>query len=182
MAEEEKKEETKEKKGSSKKIVLIIVIILSFIILLVLGIVVGLMLSSHPSEDAATTETNKQTQARTQPAPKPNTSGRYSDFMNIGVMYPMDQFIVNLLSESGSRYLKISLDLELSIQTLTPEIDKKKPIVRDIIIRSLSSKTIEEISTTKGKERLKDEIVSKINEILTDGYVKNIYFTDFIIQ
>lgn len=181
MAEEEK-EETKEKKGGSKKIVLIIVIALSFIILLVLGVVVGLMLSSHPSEDTAATEAHKQPTAKTQPAPKPNTSGRYSDFMNIGVMYPMDQFVVNLLSESGSRYLKTSLDLELSIETLTPEMDKKKSIIRDIVIRSLSSKTIEEISTTKGKERLKDEIVSKINEILTDGYVKNIYFTDFIIQ
>lgn len=180
MAEEEK-EETKEKKGGSKKIVLIIVIALSFIILLVLGIVVGMMLSSHPEQEVPASESKTQTH-QTQQMPKPNVSGRYSDFMNIGPMYPMDQFVVNLLSESGSRYLKSSIDFELSIETLTPEIDKKKSIIRDIVIRSLSSKTIEEISTTKGKERLKDEIVGKINEILTDGYIKNVYFTDFIIQ
>ncbi|MDY6120655.1 MAG: flagellar basal body-associated protein FliL [Campylobacter sputorum] len=180
MMAEEEKEEKKEKKGGSKKVILIIVIALSFVILLVLGVIVGLMLSSHPEQEVPA-ET-KADSHKTQPAPKPNTSVRYSDFMNIGVMYPMDQFVVNLLSESGSRYLKTSIDFELSIETLTPEMDKKKSIIRDIVIRSLSSKTIEEISTTKGKERLKDEIVGKINEILTDGYIKNVYFTDFIIQ
>ncbi len=97
-------------------------------------------------------------------------------------MYPMDQFLVNLLSESGSRFLKTTLNLELSEQTLSPEIDKKKPLIRDIIIRTLSSKTYEDVSTSKGKERLKDELVTKINEILRDGYIKNVYFTDFIVQ
>ena len=95
----------------------------------------------------------------------------------------MDQFIVNLLSESGSRFLKTKIDLELSEgETITPEIDKKKSLIRDIIIRSLSAKTFEEVSTVKGKDRLKDEIVERINEVLVDGFIKNIYFTDFVVQ
>lgn len=173
-------EEEKEKKSGNGKVVILIVIVLAIVIIFILGIIVFMMLSSNPEQDAKVEEQPQAKQIK--PAPKPNTSVRYSDFMNIGVMYPMDQFVVNLLSESGSRYLKTSIDFELSVETLTPEIDKKKSIIRDIVIRSLSSKTIEEISTTKGKERLKDEIVGKINEILTDGYIKNVYFTDFIIQ
>ena len=94
----------------------------------------------------------------------------------------MDQFIVNLLSESGSRFLKTKVELELNAETLTPEIDKKKPLIRDIVLRTLSSKTFEEVSTIKGKDRLKDEIVDRINEVLADGHIKNIYFTDFVVQ
>ena len=97
-------------------------------------------------------------------------------------MYPLDQFLVNLLSETGSRYLKMTINIELSSELLTPEIEQKKPLLRDIVIRILSSKTYEDISTTKGKERLKDEIAAKINETLRDGYIKNVFFTDFIVQ
>ena len=76
----------------------------------------------------------------------------------------------------------MELNLELSEEKLTMEIDQKKPLLRDIIIRTLSSKTYEDISTQKGKEHLKDELVTRINEALRDGYIKNVYFTDFIIQ
>jgi flagellar FliL protein len=61
-------------------------------------------------------------------------------------------------------------------------MDKKKSLIRDIVIRSLSSKTFEEVSTIKGKDRLKDEIVTKINDILADGQIRNIFFTDFVVQ
>ena len=94
----------------------------------------------------------------------------------------MSQFIVNLLSENGSRFLKTSIDLEMDKTELSAELDKKKPLIRDIIIRTLSSKTFEEVSTMKGKDRLKDEIVNKVNDVLTDGQIKNIFFTDFIVQ
>lgn len=97
-------------------------------------------------------------------------------------MYPMAQFVVNLLSESGNRFLKVSIDLELSDPKLQPEMDHKKSLIRDIIIRTFSSKTFEEISTLKGKDKLKDEVLDKINENLSDGQVKNIYFTDFVVQ
>jgi len=34
----------------------------------------------------------------------------------------------------------------------------------------------------KGKSRLKDELVNKINDVLADGQIKNIFFTDFVVQ
>ena len=79
-------------------------------------------------------------------------------------------------------FLKVAIDLELSDAKLQPEIDHKKSLIRDIIIRTFSSKTFEEISTIKGKDKLKDEVLDKINENLSDGYIKNIYFTDFVVQ
>jgi len=61
-------------------------------------------------------------------------------------------------------------------------VDKKKPLIRDIIIKVLSAKSYEEISTIRGKENLKDEIVTELNKIFTDGRVENIFFTEFVIQ
>ena len=63
-----------------------------------------------------------------------------------------------------------------------PELDKLKPAIRDLIIRILSSKTVPEISTSKGKEKLKQEIAKQINAILSTGEIRHVYFTAFVIQ
>jgi len=54
--------------------------------------------------------------------------------------------------------------------------------LRDIVIGIMSSKTVEEISTTRGKDKLKGELMTGLNEVLVDGYIKNLFFTDFVIQ
>ena len=177
MAEEV--EEKKAKKGGNGALMIIIIAI--FVLLLVIGgLVAFLMLSSDEPKDA---NMAAPTQTQTQSAPAQNKAKRGgNDYSNMGPIYPLDQFVVNLLSENGSRFLKTKIDMEQSDEILTAELDKKKALLRDIIIRTLSSKTYEEVSTAKGKDRLKDEIVGKLNEVLNDGYIKNIFFTDFVVQ
>lgn len=185
MADE--KEEKQEGKKGGNSLVLIIVAVLLVVVLLLGGLIVVLLASGGDSGEqdpaAATTEVQAATPAAQGGKPAAGApKERSNDFFNVGPMYPLDQFLVNLLSETGSRYLKMTINIELSSELLTPEIEQKKPLLRDIVIRILSSKTYEDISTTKGKERLKDEIAAKINETLRDGYVKNVFFTDFIVQ
>lgn len=179
MADEEGKEgEEGAKKKSGGKMMLIIIIVLILLILVGGGLAAFLLLSG--GDESA--QVPQQQSAQNAPAKGKANSARSSNLLTIGPMYPMSQFVVNLLSESGSRFLKVSLDIELSGEELSAEMDKKKPAIRDIIIRTLSSKTFEEVSTMKGKERLKDEVVQKLNEILADGQVRNIFFTDFVVQ
>ncbi|MBR8462207.1 flagellar basal body-associated protein FliL [Campylobacter sp. faydin G-24] len=170
-------EESKSKKNGGKSVLIVIIIAILVLLLIVGGLVMFLL--SGEDEQMANTAPQAQIQ---QSAPAKQHGKRSSDFTNMGPIYPLDQFIVNLLSENGSRFLKTKIDMEQSSEQLTPELDKKKALLRDIIIRTLSSKTYEEVSTAKGKDRLKDEIVGKINEVLSDGYIKNIYFTDFVVQ
>lgn len=171
MAEEEKEETTKKSGGN---MVLIIIIALLILLLVGGGLAAFLLLGS---DEPAPTPTAAQSSTTTS-----QSSARSTNMLSIGPVYPMDQFIVNLLSESGGRYLKVTLDIELDNDKLAAEMDMKRSLVRDIIIRTLSAKTYEEISTLKGKDRLKDEIVSKLNEVLADGRVRNIFFTDFVVQ
>ncbi len=177
MADEEKKEETAEKKSSSK-IVLIIIIVLLLLILIGGGIAAYFLLNDNEEIQ----QSNTPQQPQTQKEMKKSNAARNSNLIEIGPIYPLDQFIVNLLSEGGTKFLKTKMDLELSAPELTAELDKKKPLVRDIVIRTLSSKTFQEVSTNRGKEKLKDELVDKINTVLADGYVKNIFFTEFVVQ
>ena len=164
-----------EGKKPGGSMVLIIIIALLVLLLVGGGAAAFLLLSS---DDQASSQPMQSQQMQK----SSGSTKRSTNLLTIGPMYPMNQYIVNLLSESGSRYLKVTLDVELSGEELAPEMDRKKSLVRDIIIRTLSAKTFEEVSTLKGKDRLKDEIVSKINEVLSDGQVRNIFFTDFVVQ
>jgi len=168
-------------KKSKGNMVLIIVIALLVLLLVGGGAAAFFLLGSSGEEAAAEGAPAAQHQEAAKPDKK-KTSKKSTDHLAIGPMYPMAQFVVNLLSESGNRFLKVAIDLELSDVKLQPEMDHKKSLIRDIIIRTFSSKTFEEISTLKGKDKLKDEVLEKINENLSDGQVKNIYFTDFVVQ
>lgn len=178
MADEEKNEEKKEKKSGSS-LVLIIIIVLLVLILVGGGLAAYFLLSDNSANQPNMQQTQQQPQSKQMKRAKVS---RNSDLIEIGPIYPLDQFIVNLLSEGGTKFLKVKMDLELSGPELTAELDKKKPLIRDIVIRTLSSKTFQEVSTNRGKEKLKDELVDRINAVLADGQVKNIFFTEFVVQ
>ena len=182
MAEEEKKEEKeeeseekKEKSGGGSNLILIIIVVLLVLLLAIGGVVAYLMLSGDDEEQV-------QEQTQEQEKVEKRKPKRATDDLTVGPMYPLDKFTVNLLSENGSRYLVAKIDLEQDSEELTQELDKKVSLIRDIIISILSSKTVEEISTPKGKMKLKEEIKNQINKYLEDGEVKRIYFTNFIVQ
>lgn len=165
-----------ETKPKGSNLVLILVTVLLLVVLIVGGFVIFLLMSGGDSEEEK--DTTKVEQVEKKSSKKKNAE----NLTDVGVIYPLDTFTVNLVSDSGSKYLKCKIELEQNIETLTPELDKKIPVIKDKIIETLSSKSVEEISTGKGKERLKEEIINKINEVLNDGYIKNIYFTDFVIS
>ncbi len=193
MAEKEKEHHTEEiTEGSEKKksgnMLLIIIIVVLVLILAIGGIVVAMMSGNHDAEAEASGGTKKEASAHEGEVKSEDEhatseeDGHASVSTEVGIMYPLDLFTVNLLSESGRRYLKVEMNLELEGEELAVELDTKKPVLRDIIIRILSSKSLEEISTVKGKETLKEQIVSELNTRIKDGKIKNVYFVDFVVQ
>ena len=162
-------QDTEVKKKSGGNLVLIIVIVLLLLLLIGGGLLTYFLLSGSGENNGTNTQNTMQQSKQIKTNQK-----RSTNYMTVGPMYPMNAFIVNLLSENGSRFLKTTIDLEMDKSELSAELDKKKPLIRDIIIRVLSSKTFEEVSTLKGKDKLKAELVNKINDVLADGHIKHI--------
>ncbi|MCX6061261.1 MAG: flagellar basal body-associated protein FliL [Campylobacterales bacterium] len=192
MAEKDKghQEEELPEGGEKKKsgnLLLIIIIAVLFLIIIIGGIITFMMMGSH-EEEAGAAKTAKEASAHGDEkaaeagAPAAVSEGHNGSLTEVGIMFPLDLFTVNLLSESGRRYLKVEMNLELEGEELAIELEKKKPVLRDVIIRILSSKSLEEISTAKGKETLKEQIVSELNTRVKDGKIKNVYFVDFVVQ
>ncbi|MFP3927571.1 MAG: flagellar basal body-associated protein FliL [Desulfobacteraceae bacterium] len=108
-----------------------------------------------------------------------NTEEEASD---IGPIFPMETFIVNLADQRGKRYLKAKLELELDNPEVAEEIERRLPQFRDTILTILSSKSFEDVRALEGKYQLRAEIMSTLNQHLGTGKITNIYMTEFIVQ
>lgn len=185
MAEEENKEESAqapEKKSSNMLMIIIIVILV--LIIAIISVVAVLLLSSDDEAVANNAPQAQERMVETKKTRKSAASSSLSDrtLNDIGVLYPLDTFTVNLKSDAGRRYLKATMALELDSPELSHELDSKAPVLRDRIIRILSSKTLEEISSKKGKQKVSEQIMDTLNAMITDGKIQGIYFTEFVIQ
>lgn len=100
----------------------------------------------------------------------------------MGVFVSLDPFIVNLASDAGKRYLKVVMQLELAKPEMGVEVNNRMPQIKDAVITVLSSKSSEELLTIEGKFQLKEQVLTRINNLLTGGVVKNIFFVEFVIQ
>jgi flagellar FliL protein len=90
-------------------------------------------------------------------------------------------FIVNLAG-GGHNFMKVDISLELTDKAVESEIDSKLPKIKDTILMILSEQTPESIADNKGKLRLKDELLKRLNSFLTAGKIENVYFTSFVVQ
>lgn len=100
----------------------------------------------------------------------------------IGTVYPMDPFIINLQDNQGERYLKLVMQLEISDPVGIKELDMLKPKMRDNILDLLSAKTYKELMDVGGKQRLREEIIMRLNSIVSTVKISKIYFTEFVVQ
>ncbi|WP_420265800.1 flagellar basal body-associated FliL family protein [Candidatus Magnetominusculus dajiuhuensis] len=96
------------------------------------------------------------------------------------ILIPIEPLIVNLTDKS--RFMKISLQLEVGDKKHEDIVKEKMPLLRDAIIMLLTSKSYETISGSDGKMQLKDEVLSRLNQALGKEIILNVYFTELMVQ
>ncbi|MGD2036883.1 MAG: flagellar basal body-associated FliL family protein [Desulfobacterales bacterium] len=100
----------------------------------------------------------------------------------LGPLFSLDTFIVNLADAGRSRYLRVTMDLELAAAADAAKLTKKLPQIRDSILMILPSKQFDDIASMEGKIALRDEIIAKLNSLFARTVVTNIFFTEFVVQ
>lgn len=163
MAEENQKQVEEGKKGGSKKV---IIFLLLFLIILAAGGGVAYKFTVLDKQEDKAKKIVEEIKS----------------VEELGVQFEIGTFIVNLIDKDADRYLKISFVLEIQDETIKQEVEKRLPKIKDAITTLLFTKSSKELKTPEGIELLKEEIIKRINAILPIGGVKNVYFTDFVIQ
>lgn len=95
----------------------------------------------------------------------------------------LNQFIVNLQSENDRKgYFKVQLALMYTDKKAGEIIISNDSKIRDVILNNILEKSPEDILDKENILRFKKDIISKVNMALGEDIVKDVYFTDFIIQ
>jgi flagellar FliL protein len=100
----------------------------------------------------------------------------------IGSIWDLDPFVVNLMDNSGERYLKVVMQFEVPEPAIIKELELVKPRVRDSILELLSSKSLADLADAPGKQRLREEIILRVNNSISRGRIAKVYFSEFVIQ
>lgn len=168
--ESEKKEE---KGGSSNKL---LIVILVFLVLMLVGMGVGgyFMLDKINSVQGGSEKEKVEVKEEEEEDTNPDEIGHIIDF---------DQVIVNLNSTKGAKnYLKLKINIELRSEDSVELYEKRKALIFDILLTTVSNKTKEELMSIGGKEELKEELKTSFNDMLGKKIIRNIYWRMFVIQ
>jgi flagellar FliL protein len=98
-----------------------------------------------------------------------------------GPIFSLRPFIVNL-ADKQTRFLKASIALELEEKKAANHLEKALPRIRHTILILLTSKCYNDIKDHTGKKLLRQQIIHQINNCLGPGKIRQVYFTEFIIQ
>ncbi len=178
----EDKKEAKEVEEKKKGKGLLIGIVAGIVVVLLGGGVFAFKFYSSGTDGHSTSTASHGSSHSSSGSSGGHSSGHSSSGGTMDSFYSLDPFIVNLQDNVGTRYLKLTVQLELDSPSLQAEIESHLPKIRDAVIILLSSKSYADIGTVEGKYRLRDEIVQRVNKFLSGGRVKTAYFTDFVIQ
>lgn len=95
----------------------------------------------------------------------------------------LGDFTTNMATnDRAGKFVRVEIRLEMSDTGMADELKYKNIRLRDAVIEEMSLKRFSQVSTARGKEELKENIKNRINTIVDDGEIKEVYFTQFIIQ
>ncbi len=96
------------------------------------------------------------------------------------------EFIVNFSGDQEVSYIQVEIQLMARDQFFIDEAVKNMPAIRHQILLLLSNQKYLELKTKQGKDKLRADILSKVQEIVPGNPkvpgIEAVYFTMFVMQ
>lgn len=110
---------------------------------------------------------------------RPQANGEPSVDQILELSVDIPEITTNLLSDD---YVRIAFKIQTDSKDGKKELEKRLFQVNNIIIKHLSGLEAAEIEGTEGKINLEENIKTKINAVLHNGKIEQVYITSCIIQ
>ncbi|WP_066507334.1 flagellar basal body-associated FliL family protein [Abyssisolibacter fermentans] len=94
--------------------------------------------------------------------------------------YDIGQIYSNL--KESHRIIKCSITAEVTDEGLLEVFEKQEPKTKDAITKIFRNKNEKDVEGMQGQINLQKEIKQKLQEILDNKDITNIYFKEFIVQ
>jgi len=94
----------------------------------------------------------------------------------------LENLVLNPASSGGSRFLLLTVAIEVGNAKAAEDFKSRDAELRDIILTSLGVKTVEELTEIARREQFKTELKTAINAKFGKKAVKSLYFPQFVVQ
>lgn len=98
-----------------------------------------------------------------------------------GPVYDMKFFLPLAVGSGETRFVKVTVAIELMDKGFRKEIDKKISDLREEVINLVLTKSPKEVRSSHGKEMLKKAITNSLNKHFSKNCIKNTYFTELVV-
>lgn len=98
-----------------------------------------------------------------------------------GEITPLGEFVVNVQHQRSLRIVRTEISLEMVGGDPVETLEKNRPKIRDAIISVLRGSGEEAIEDPTASD-LKEQIAGEVNRILGEEKVRNVFFTEFVVQ
>ena len=103
--------------------------------------------------------------------------------MRPAVFYDLPEMLVNLNSSGRtSSFLKISVSLEIESESDRKRLDDALPRIIDNFQIYLRELRIEDLSGSAGMQRLREELLLRVNAAVRPSVVKDVLFKEMLVQ
>lgn len=156
-------EEGGHKKGKKK---LVFIIAGAVALLIIIGVVLMMVMGGGKEEEMKSPEETEAALAAAAP-----------------VYYELPEFLVNLSSNTTRvSFLKMSVTLELRDAAAVAVVEANKPRILDTFNTYLRELRASDVQGSAGIYRLRDELMTRLNATIEEGLVKDILFSEIIVQ
>jgi flagellar protein FliL len=152
---------------------------LAAIAALLLGGVLGLLVAGPKMTSLVLGDPVADTPAG---APGGRTRAERSGKSEPTAIYSIDNLVVNPYGTRGTRFLMISLTMELDAVKTGEALKARDAEIRDRMLEILGGKTVEELVAVEARDELRRELQAATQALLREGQVLRIHLPQFVIQ
>ena len=101
--------------------------------------------------------------------------------MDPHLVHALDPFTVNLRGQGGGRVLRMVVELEINKNDQDSVVGETAQL-RDAVLSLASDYTFSDLEGIDGKMHFRDELLGRVNRVLSGPRVERIYLTQFVVQ
>jgi flagellar FliL protein len=95
-------------------------------------------------------------------------------------------FVVAFRDPKTVRFVKLAIEVMARDDDVIEDVKLHMPAIRDRVIILLSNKSEDSLLDTEGKEQLREEVLTAVQDVLKENTgepgVEAVYFTNFVMQ
>jgi len=94
----------------------------------------------------------------------------------------LENLVLNPAGSGGARFLLLTVAMEVGSAKAAEDFKNRDAELRDIILTSLGTKTVDELTDISRREVFKKELQTAVTERFGKKAVKSLYFPQFVVQ